>query len=295
MSKPYQIVAIGEILWDVFPDQARFGGAPANFAGTAAQLMGDAAKVFLVSSVGTDSWGQRARRELSNRGISLQYVQTSQLPTGRVDVKLDDQAKASYEFAKHSAWDEIIWTGELEHLAAETDLICFGTLGQRNEISRQTIERFIDATPTTALRVCDINLRPPFDGREVILKSLQLANILKLNEEELPAIGKLLGLGEGTEAKARTILGRYSIDCLALTLGSEGSMVIRGEAVDRLPATATSIVDTVGAGDAFTAALCKGLLAKEPLATIHQRASRVAAWVCSQSGATPRFPAELLR
>lgn len=292
-TRQLKIAGLGEVLWDVFPDGARFGGAPANFACSAAGLAGELAQVFIVSAVGEDELGAGARQALAGHDVETRWLADSTFPTGQVDVRIDDAGHATYEFAADTAWDHLEWTDEL-NAAAELDAVCFGTLGQRSETSRETIRRFLAATSEECLRIFDVNLRPPFWSEAVVRDSLPLANVLKCNEDELPVLASIFQVA-GTEQKLlRQLIDRFSLRAAALTRGSAGSLLLHesGDYSD-LPGVPAEVTDTVGAGDAFTATFALGLLLDRPLAETHEWASRVAAFVCSQPGATPRIPTEL--
>ncbi len=287
------IVGIGETLWDVFPDGPRFGGAPANFACSAAELGRDQVEVWMASAVGQDELGTRALAAFREHGVNTGAVATLAKPSGQVLVQLDAEGRASYRFAEDTAWDNLDWTAELERLAARTDAVCFGTLGQRSPVTRATIQRFVSAVPERALRILDINLRTPFFSDEVIHDSLQRANILKLNDEELPALSRLYGLTGSESERMAALAGRFELRLVALTRGPRGAVLMQGSATSELPGSQVEVRDTVGAGDAFTAALTVGLLQGLDLATINRRACQVAAYVCTQAGATPSLPARL--
>lgn len=285
------VVGLGEVLWDVFPDGPRFGGAPANFACHAAQL---AAKARMASAVGHDELGQKALRVLEEKQVDTSCVMRSTYPTGTVDVQLDSAGKASYKFAEDTAWDHFEWSDGLNELAGNASVVCFGTLGQRSETSRNTIRRFLDSTdPEIALRVFDINLRPPFYSDPIILDSLKLANVLKLNDDELPILAKLCGLSGSDVELMREIAQKFDLRVVALTRGDQGAVLCRGDEVSEHAGVATTVVDTVGAGDSFTAALVTGLLENRDLDSVNERACRIAAYVCSQAGGTPPIPEEL--
>ena len=288
------IVGLGEVLWDVFPDGPRFGGAPANFACSVAELAGDRVESLMASSVGIDDLGNRALDELHGHGVDTRCVTQINRPTGRVDVTLDASGSASYVFAVDTAWDNLEWSNDLESLAVRADAVCFGTLGQRGAASREVIRRFLRATRPDCLRVFDINLRPPFWSEEVVLQSLELADLLKLNDAELSVLAGMLGLHGGERAVLEQLPGLYPLELVALTRGAKGSLLLsRDGECSELPGNTTDVVDTVGAGDAFTAALVLGRLDQRPLAEINRWANRVAAYVCSQPGATPHFPDSL--
>ena len=291
LTRRATVIGIGEILWDVFPDGPRFGGAPANFACSVAELARDRIDVYVAGAVGGDDLGQRAIEALRLHGVQTSHVSIVDRSTGQVRVTLDAAGRASYEFAADAAWDNLAWSNGLEQLAARADAVCFSTLGQRSEISRQTIQRFVQATSAACLCVLDINLRPPFWNEEILFQSLQLANVLKLNDAELSILaGMLHWRGEDLELLQR-LVDRFSLQLVALTRGAAGATLLSksGEQSD-LPGQPTIVVDTVGAGDSFTAVLVIGLLSGHPLAKINAWGNRVAAFVSSQPGATPHIP-----
>jgi fructokinase len=289
-----RIVGLGEILWDVFPDGARFGGAPANFACSAAGLAAGSARVGMAGAVGRDDLGQRALAELTSRGVDVTAVAVLPEPTGRVDVTVDLAGHASYVFAPDCAWDHVSWSGSLERLAAETSAVCFGTLGSRGSVSRAAVRRFVAAVPSSAVRILDINLRPPFWSPEIVRDSLPLANIVKCNDDELPIVAELLGLSGSPEAILRQLVSSHALRMAALTRGAKGSLLVSADGLSSdLPGTPVEVVDTVGAGDAFTATVTLGLLAGWPLSKLHAHAERVAAFVCTQAGGTPPIPTDL--
>jgi fructokinase len=295
-AQPWQIVGLGEILWDVFPDGPRFGGAPANAACSAAELAGDAADIFMVSGLGDDALGDDAVAALHSRGVATSHVQRTSWPTGRVDVALDAAGMASYCFADDSAWDHVAWCDSLKTLAARCDAVCFGTLGQRGQISRDTIRQFVTtvkAANEAALRVLDINLRPPYDDDTVILESLELANVLKLNDEELPRVCQLCGIRGDPQDALATLAERYRLRAVALTRSADGALLRCGHTISDLPGTPVHVIDTVGAGDAYTAAMILGLLAGHDAASINAHAIAVASHACTVAGGTMAFPADL--
>ena len=287
-SRPV-VVGLGEVLWDVYPDATRFGGAPANFACHAASLD---AESWLASAVGVDELGDRALETLREHGVESACVaRHAKQETGRVDVTLDSLGRPSYEIAENAAWDHIVWSDALESLARRCDAVCFGTLAQRSTQSRNTIQRFLEATPFSALRMFDVNLRKQFFGAAVIDQSLRLATAVKLNEEELPIVSRLCGVSESNPRDAmRALMTRYSLRLVALTRGPDGAMLLAGDEESTSPALTTTVVDTVGAGDAFTAAVVIDFLAGLPLAEINAHANAVASFVCSQPGAVAALP-----
>lgn len=279
--------AIGELLFDRFPDRDRLGGAPCNVAAMLSQFGLDS---HLISAVGRDRLAGRALAELAALGVDTSAVQENELPTGEVRVTLDSHGKPTYTFAEKSAWDQIRWTPALAELAPTFDAVCFGTLAQRNG-SGETIRTFLRHTREDALRVFDLNLRAPFYNREVVLETLQLANILKLNDEELPILAGFFGV-KPEEVIPRLLAG--NIELVALSLGPEGAELHRRGECSRAPAgELEKMVDSVGAGDSFTATLIAGLLRSLPLDRINRHGNRVASYVCSQHGATPALPDSL--
>jgi fructokinase len=294
MPKRPTVVALGEILWDVFPDGPKFGGAPANFACTTAELAGDAADVYIVGAVGNDDLGHKAIELLRSHGVNTTSVFQVAHPTGQVNVTLDNAGKPTFEIATDTAWDNLEWTSDLEHLAARADAVCFGTLAHRSATSRDTIRRFVQSTRPECLRILDINLRPPFWTDEVVRESLELANVLKLNDTELPTLASMLNLSGSDDEQLTSLLRSFNLQAIAFTRGADGATLLSatGERSD-LPAQPAKIVDTVGAGDAYTASLAIGLLNDAPLEGINAWGNQVAAFVCTQPGGTPHFPDQL--
>jgi len=284
------IVGLGEVLWDLLPDGAKFGGAPANFACHARQL---GAAAHVVSAVGNDELGTQALAELMQRQVATKAISRNDHPTGTVVVTLDENGSPSYDITRDVAWDHIAWSDAVREIAATTDAACFGTLCQRSADSRRTIRHFLEAMPPDALRIFDINLRPPFYDEPVILESLALANVFKLSDEELGEVAAICNMRGDEVSRLRQLAERFELRAVALTCGSRGAILLRGDEVSQHPAVETDVADTIGAGDSFTAALAVGLLAGHGLDSINAHACRVAAFVCSQSGATPTFPAEL--
>jgi fructokinase len=274
----------------VFPTGPVFGGAPANVACHAAALGADAA---MVSAVGTDDLGEKAIAALDERGVDTSTVaRSTEYPTGTVQVHLSDAGQPSYEIMRQVAWDYVPWTPQVEALAARADAVCFGSLAQRSETTRETIRRFLRTTRPECLRVFDVNLRQDFFNDEILRESLELANVLKLNDEEAPVVAQAC-FGEPLDDPVDRLTEQFDLRLVALTLGSKGAILAAGGKRHREPAPETRIADTVGAGDSFTAAMILGTLAGRPLADIAARATAVAAYVCSQPGATPVLPDSL--
>ena len=289
-TKPI-IVGLGEVLWDLLPGGKQFGGAPANFAYHAA-AQGAEAKV--VSCVGWDELGEEILARIDAMGLSREHIAVDDAhPTGTVSVELDAQGKPEYIIHTNVAWDFIPKKPAVLAPAKQANAVCFGSLAQRSNVSRDTIRVFLAATPPDCLRIFDINLRQDFYNREIITTSLESANVLKLNDEELPVVAELLSLTGNEETLLASLIERYSLTAIALTKGSKGSVLVSPSERSVHLGVSAEIADTVGAGDSFTAVLATGLLRGWDLDTINDRANRVAAYVCTQSGAAPEMPAEL--
>ena len=285
-----KIVGLGEALWDVLPEGKKLGGAPANFAYHAGQFGLD---TLAISAVGEDQLGDETLSALEKKG--LKYIMPRvPFPTGTVQVELDAQGVPAYEIREGVAWDNIPFTPEMEKVARSCKAVCWGSLAQRHEVSRNTIHRFLDATPPTCLKIFDINLRQTFYDEEVIRASLKRCNILKINDEELVTIGRLFGYpGLDMSNKCWLILGKYNLDMLVLTCGVNGSYVFKPGAMTFLETPKVDVADTVGAGDSFTASFCAAILKGLSVSDAHQLAVETSAYVCTCNGAMPRIPAEL--
>lgn len=288
------VVGIGEVLWDMFPDGPCLGGAPANFACSVAGLASETVQSSVVSAVGRDDLGGRALDALGQRGVDPSCIAQCDLPTGQVMVRLDDSRLPSYEIATEAAWDHLVWSDKLALQARRADAVCYGTLGQRSAGAGAVIEQFIRSTRPDCLRIMDVNLRPPYWTDSLVLDSLSWANILKCNDTELPVIASLLQLSGSDVSVVGQLVDRYSLRLAAVTRGANGSLLVNGAGVvSEVPGTPVSVADTVGAGDAFAAALAVATLRGLPTKVMHTWATRVAAYVCSQTGATPAIPREL--
>lgn len=287
-----KIAGIGELLWDVLPRGKQLGGAPCNFAYHVMQAGFDA---HVISAVGNDPDGGEILGVMDQLGLRKDFVQVnSDYPTGTVTVTLSGEGIPDYTIHEQVAWDHIGWNQSLEGLAREVEAVCFGSLAQRSRESAQTIRRFLESTRPECLRVYDINLRQSFYERESILTSLELTSVLKLNEDELPVLAGFLGL-EGDEEHVLTRLrDLFHLELIAYTKGSQGSWLMTANEFFRCHVPPVKIADTVGAGDSFTAALLAGTLNGLDLKTVHALATEVSAYVCSQPGATPVLPADLL-
>jgi fructokinase len=292
-SSPFTIVGIGELLWDLLPEGERPGGAPANFAWHARAL---GAEVFIVSSVGDDERGRTLVDLLKECGLNTRFISIHpDLPTGVVTVDLDPEGRPDFTIREGVAWDAIPIGDGLLNLAASADAVCFGSLAQRSSPSRETIQQFLAATGYDCLRICDINLRQTCYDETVLRESLALANVLKLNEDELAIVGELLSFGTDEAQAIEGLIEGGSLQMLALTRAERGSLLCTAEQKVGHPGyTREEVADTVGAGDSFTAALTVGLLEGYDLDTISRQANRLAGFVCSKEGAMPEVPEELV-
>lgn len=286
------IVGLGELLWDLLPTGRQLGGAPANFALMSARLGNHAA---VLSRIGRDEQGRDAVAMLKPFPIDLGYLQVDpKHPTGTVTVKLSD-GQPSYGIAEPVAWDFFDFTPEWQQLAARADAVCFGSLGQRSPISRQTIQSFLAATNPKCVRVFDVNLRQDYFSAEVIEESIELATILKMNEDEVPIVMRLLELDRdesiahsgvaGLVNAAEILIDEFPLQLVCITRGGEGSVLAMREEIHLHKGIATRVADTVGAGDAFTAALTNYYLRGAPLEVLNEAGNRWGSWVASQQGA----------
>ena len=281
------IVGIGEILWDVFPSGKVLGGAPANFAYHVSQFGFDGRAV---SAIGNDDLGDEIIDCLSKKDFRY-IIEKTPFPTGTVQVTLDEKGVPQYEICQKVAWDNIPFTTEMEELARNTKTVCFGSLAQRNEASRLTINKFLDLVPENALKIFDINLRQHFYSQELIDHSLSRCNILKINDDEVILVAKLFGWEDSSEMDiCQKLLSDYSLRMLVLTKGTQGSYVITPDETSFKPTPLVEVADTVGAGDSFTAGFVASLLRGKSIAEAHATAVEVSAYVCTQKGAMPLLP-----
>jgi len=276
------IVGIGEILWDMLPSGKALGGAPANFAYHAGRLGEEG---WAVSAVGDDALGRDILELVASKGLHSMIAVTDK-PTGTVQVELDDRGVPAYSIMEDVAWDNIPFTPEMEELAKRADAVCFGSLVQRMN-SRSSVMRFIRAMRPDALKVFDINLRQHYYSCEVIVESLMLADILKINDEEIRIVAGMLGLSDDAVTACRELIGSFGLRLVILTKGPEGSEVITADKVIPQGVDDVEIVDTVGAGDSFTAAFTVAYLRGDTLAEAQRLASATASYVCSRKGAMP--------
>ena len=287
----FSVVGVGEILWDFLPGGPQIGGAPGNFACHARAL---GARSSVITRVGDDELGRSALDRFEKMGLPLKTVQVDpRAPTGTARVTLDHSGIPCFHFQNNVAWDHLEATARLIEVVQSADAICFGSLAQRTDVSRAAIQQLLAAAPEESLRIFDVNLRGDFYSRAVIEQSLGVANALKLNDGELAILAELFAIDGSPRIQIQWLAEKFQLKMVALTSGEKGSSIYSGaDWSEQLPAP-TAVVDTVGAGDAFTAALVMGLLAKMPLQHAHAFANNVASFVCSQPGATPVLPLSL--
>ena len=287
-----KIVGLGEALWDVLPEGKKLGGAPANFAYHVAQF---GLESMAVSAIGNDKLGDETLEAFDSKNLKY-YMQRIPYPTGSVQVTLDEQGVPCYDIKENVAWDNIQFTPELEEIAKNCQAVCFGSLAQRNVVSRQTIGKFLDTMPKNndVLKIFDINLRQDFYTKEILVESFLRCNILKINDEELVIIGRILGYpGLELRDKCWLILGKYNLKMLILTCGINGSYVFTPGKVSFQPTPKVIVADTVGAGDSFTGAFCASIIKGMPIEDAHKLAVKISAYVCTQNGAMPEIPEKI--
>lgn len=291
MKENKVIVGIGEALWDMLPEGKKIGGAPANFAYHVSQF---GLKSCVVSAVGDDILGKLILDNFKEKKLET-AIATVAYPTGVVQVEIDQVGVPQYVIKENVAWDNIPFTPELEELAHKTCAVCFGSLAQRNVVSRNTINRFIDAMPQDEdnLIVFDVNLRQGFFNKEILDDSMKRCNVLKINDEELITISRMFGCpGTDLQSKCWVLLDRYDLKMLILTCGVNGSYIFTSGNMTFLATPKVEVADTVGAGDSFTAAFTSSILKGLSVAEAHRKAVEVSAFVCTQNGAMPILPAE---
>ena len=288
------VIGIGEALFDVLPEGKKLGGAPANFAYHVSQF---GIESCAVSAMGDDELGKELVNELNEHHLNYQ-IETVDFPTGTVQVSLDSNGIPAYEIKEGVAWDNIPFTQALEEKAKNCTAVCFGSLAQRSEVSRNTIHRFLDTMPEEEGRykVFDINLRQGFFNKEIITESIKRCNILKINDEELITISRLFGYpGIDLQNKCWLLLGKYNLKMLILTCGVNGSYVFTPGNVSFIETPKVEVADTVGAGDSFTGAFVASILKGKSVREAHELAVKVSAYVCTQNGAMPHLPEEFIK
>lgn len=286
------VVGMGEVLWDILPEGKKIGGAPANFAYHVSQF---GLPSCVVSAVGEDALGREIVENFTSKGLN-QLIAEVPYPTGTVQVEIDQAGVPQYDIKENVAWDNIPYTVPLESLAGKTKAVCFGSLAQRNVVSRNTINRFLDAMPKQddSLVVFDVNLRQGFYDKEILCNSMERCNVLKINDEELVIVSRMFGYpGIDLQDKCRILLGKYNLKILILTCGINGSYVFTPENVSFLPTPKVKVADTVGAGDSFTAAFIASILKGKSVPEAHSLAVQTSAYVCTKKGAMPELPKDL--
>ena len=295
MREPRLILGIGELLWDLLPEGPRLGGAPANFTVMAGRLGNHAA---VLSRIGRDDLGRKAVETLDPLPADTSHLQVDPAhETGRVTVSIQD-GQAEYVIHEPAAWDSMELTDDWVQLAERADAICFGSLAQRSRESRQTIQTLAAQTSASCVRVFDVNLRAPFYSSEVVQESLELATVMKMNDAEVARVMSLLGLPAEQEAAEETLqpscerlLAEFpTLQMIAVTRGGQGSFLLTRDAWHTHPGIPAKVVDTIGAGDAFTAAMTHYMLRGADLETLNEAGNRWGAWIASQSGAMPFLP-----
>lgn len=285
------VVGMGEALWDVLPEGKKIGGAPANFAYHVSQF---GLPSCVVSAIGDDALGKEIIENFTSKGLD-QLIAEVPYPTGTVQVEIDQTGIPLYDIKENVAWDNIPYTEHLDALAKRTKAVCFGSLAQRNVVSRETINHFLDTMPKDddSLVVFDVNLRQGFYNKEILCKSMQNCNILKINEEELITVSRMFGYpGIDLQDKCWILLGKYNLKMLILTCGINGSYVFTPGNVSFQPTPKVEVADTVGAGDSFTAAFIASILKGKSVTEAHTIAVKTSAYVCTQKGAMPILPPE---
>jgi fructokinase len=293
MANNHVIVGLGELLWDMLPNGKQLGGAPANFA-YHARMLGN--QGIIASRIGADDLGKEILSRLGTLKLRTDSIQTDELmPTGTVAVEVKEKKQPIYTITEDAAWDCLEWTDPWEALAKQAKAVCFGSLAQRTTQSRVTIRRFLRAMSPGAVRIFDVNLRQFFYTTEIIHDSLLLADIAKLNEQELPQVMRVLGLKSGNlKANVRTLLETYGLKMVCLTRGHLGCMLANEKQVIENQGFKIRVADTVGAGDAFTAAMVHHFLKGTSLEKTAQAANRLGSYVASQNGATPQIDKNIL-
>jgi len=285
MNKKPIVAGIGELLWDMLPTGRQLGGAPCNFAFHAMQA---GCESYAISAVGRDDPGNELIETLIQLGLSDQYIQKNNYPTSTVTIKIDEHGHPDYTIHENVAWDHIQWNAQIMALAGKLDAVCFGSLAQRNHESEQTVLSLISATKPDCLKVFDINLRQHYYTKDIIVQSIIRSDVLKLNDDELPVVAAFTQLSGDIRSQLTGLVNKMKLEYIVYTMGSRGSIIVSANEYSFIEAPRVTVADTVGAGDAFTAAFIAGILNGQPLSEVHQKATDIAAWVCTQKGATPR-------
>lgn len=285
------VIGIGELLWDMLPNGKQLGGAPCNYAYHSLKL---GCEAHIVSAVGNDILGLEVIKLFGALGLDASTIQIiNKEETGVVEVSLGNDGNVAYNIKEHVAWDNIRWNPDMKNLAESADVICFGSLAQRSIVTQNTIFKFIEHSRESCLKVFDVNLRQHYYSKDIIIKSLENTNILKLNETELPVLANILNYDIGSVLD--DLMKEYNIELIAYTKGSAGSIIKTKNYTSEMKVPRIIVEDTIGAGDSFTAALVTGVLKNLDIDVIHNTASALSAYVCTQKGATPQIPEKLLK
>ena len=279
------IIGLGEALWDVLPEGKKLGGEPANFAYHAGQF---GLETIAISALGEDALAEETIEALKEHGLNYLMPRVP-YPTGTVQVTLAEGGIPTYEIKEGVAWDNIPYTDEMAEIAKNARAVCFGSLAQRNKVSRENIRKFLADTPADCLKICDINLRQQFYSKEILEDSFRLCNILKINDEELVVVNRMFGYdGLDMRQTCEKMVQDYKLKMLVLTCGTNGSYVFTDDGLTSFQDTPkVEVADTVGAGDSFTGSFCACILNGKPVQEAHKTAVQVSAFVCTQNGAMP--------
>ena len=285
------IIGLGEALWDVLPEGKKLGGAPANFAYHAGQFGLD---TIAISALGEDALAEETIEALKEHDLNYLMPRVP-YPTGTVQVTLAEGGIPTYDIKEGVAWDNIPYTDEMTEIAKNARAVCFGSLAQRNKVSRENIRKFLADTPADCLKICDINLRQQFYSKEILEDSFRLCNILKINDEELVVVNRMFGYdGLDMRQTCEKMVQDYGLKMLVLTCGTNGSYVFTDDGLTSFQDTPkVEVADTVGAGDSFTGSFCACILNGKPVQEAHKTAVQVSAFVCTQNGAMPVIPDKL--
>ena len=291
MEAKRYVIGLGEVLWDVLPEGKKLGGAPANFAYHAGQFGLD---TIAISALGEDDLAEETIDALKEHNLNYLLPRVA-YPTGTVQVTLAEGGIPTYEIKEGVAWDNIPYTDEMAEIAKNARAVCFGSLAQRNGVSRENIRKFLAETPADCLKICDINLRQQFYSKEILEDSFKLCNILKINDEELVVVNRMFGYdGLDMRQTCEKMVQDYGLKMLVLTCGTNGSYVFTDDGLTSFQDTPkVEVADTVGAGDSFTGSFCACILNGKPVQEAHKTAVAVSAFVCTQNGAMPIVPNEL--
>lgn len=282
------ILCFGEALWDCLPEGRFIGGAPLNVAFHLNQL---GAKAFPVTAVGRDELGGELHAQLTRWGVETRFVSIHPaLPTGTVTVQLDANRNAHYTINEGVAWDDIPVTSDLLEAATQVDAIIYGTLAQRSAHNRHQLSLLLEKA-AGAFKVCDVNLRPPYDSAERVWELIREADLVKLNDTEIVKLMDETPGRHSLEALARLMAEETGAKSVCVTAGAKGAGLLSDLEWHWADAQPIRVADTVGAGDAFLAALVESLLEPDaaPWECLH-RACRLGEFVASQHGATPKHP-----